>query len=803
MFQNYFKVAVRNMIRYRFYTLVNLIGLAVAIACVLFISLYVYDEMSYDRFHLQAGNLYRVGQAGEVKGREILTITTPAPLAETLQEEFTEITGATRLYRSMNTVFSYGDSSFLENRYYYAGPEFFRVFSYRLLEGDRDSALILPNSIVVSQSAARRYFGPEDPLGKVLHEADGTDYKVTGVMEDPPGNTHLHIDFLASESTFPLLGSNNWLSDNYYTYIRTREGTDRKELEKKIQVLLDKYFGPQMLRNLGMDSLNTSSTPVHFFLEPVRSIYLNSKAPLQIEPVGNISYIRFFSILAAFILILSFINFANLTTARSFTRAREIGMRKVMGSQRHQIIRQILTESVLLTLIAFVVGLTLVELLLPYFNRVSGKNLTMLAFENWELLPTVILLVVLMGVLAGSFAAISHTSFRIMDVLRGRIVGGPGHVWLRAGLVVFQFSIAIGLMISTIVIYKQINFIQHKDLGFKKENVLVVDRAYGLEEKMGLFVREIQRVPGVLSASLVSSVPGMDGWHSLYIRKGVDTVQEVYRFRSLSGDDRLFKTLGLEYLMKKPPDILPGSDTLPVVLNETAARSLGWKDPLGRIIYPLGIPRKYPMEITGIVKDFHFQSVREPIENLVILDHWFYLPYYVAIRLRPEGLQQALKGTARLWEKLSSGQPFSYFFLDTNFDRLHQAELRTSELFTIFSVLCIIIACVGLLGLASFLAEQRTWEMGIRKVAGAGVREVLLLFMRDFALWILLSNLIAWPVAYLAMHRWLENFAYHVSFPWWTLPACLGISFLAGMVTVAFQVVTASSRQVAETIHHE
>ncbi|HDR89724.1 MAG TPA: FtsX-like permease family protein [Bacteroidetes bacterium] len=804
MIGNYLKVAFRQMIRYRFHTLVNLTGLAVGIACVLFISLYVYDEMSYDRFFIKGENIYRVGQEGRIGEREILVVTTPSPLAQTLREEFPEILAATRLYRSINTVLSYGEKSFLENRYYYTDPDFFKVFSYRLLRGNPENILQDPHTMVISESAARKYFGNDDPVGKVLHEADGNDYTVTGVMEDAPGNTHLRIDFLASSSTFPLLENNNWLIDNFYTYIRARDGTEQKELERRIRLLLDRYFGYQLVKSMGLEnSGELTGTSVHFFLEPVRSIYLNSKAPMQIEPVGNISYIRFFSLLAAFILILAYVNFTSLSTARSFTRAREMMVRKVMGSQRRQIIWQIMTESVLLSLLAFFIALTLVELLLPIFNRLSGKSLTMLAFENWLLLPSAVTLTVLMGLFSGGISALTYSSPGILHVLRGKIRLRPRHMWLRTGLVIFQFSVAIGLVISTLVIYQQLQFIREKKLGFERENVLVVDRAYGLESKMEAFALELKKLPGISSSSLMSTLPGMDGWNTVIVRKHQAPSDQVIQARLLAGDNGMFETLGLKLIEGKPFASSSYSDTISVILNETAVNNLGLEYPVGEYLHPAGSWNKYTMKVTGAVTDFHFRPLNEPIGNLIITDRWMMTPRYVVARIDPQYKEFTLKEVADRWERMTAGQPFSYFFLDDSFREWHQSEIRMGELFTIFSVLSVIIACVGLLGMVSFLAGQRTREVGIRKAMGAGPGQIIRIFLREFLIWFLVAAVLAWPLAYLGMKNWLQNFPYRASFPWWTMGLAALITVVAALLTVGYQTWMASRRRITDTIRHE
>ncbi len=809
MFKSYYKIAGRNLSRYKGFSFINIAGLSIGMACSILIFLFVGDELSYDRFHEKATRIYRVGQKGNIGDRKFIGSTTQAPVARTLVEEFAEVETATRIQPGINTVITYEEKSFFETRYLYVDSSFFDVFTFPLVKGNPETALVKPYTMVLTESTARKYFGDEDPIGEVLHEADGNDFMVTGVAKDVPENSHFHFDVLASIKSLPDSEEENWLRDYLYTYIVLKEGYPPDKFEAKLPGFMERHVGPQIQEGLGITLADweASGNSMNYYLDPLTKIYLHSEATHQIEPIGDITYVYFFSIIAFFILLLACINFTNLTSAKSSMRAREVGMRKVMGSNRGKLIVQFLAESTFLTALAFLFSLVIVELMLPLFNNLSGKALSIHYLSNWYILPGFLVLIIGVGFLSGSYSAFTISSFQVLAVIRGEVNTGSKRAWFRSGLVIFQYAISIVIIICTIVVYQQLEFIRSKKLGFMKEHVLVIDRAYGLEdeEKVIVFKDEILKHHGALHGSVTSAIPGMSGWDGTVFQREDSPAEELFHFRLLRGDYETLNAFGYELLEGRFFSEEFKSDSMAFIINETAAKDLGFKDPIGKKILSIteGVNERTAHEIIGVVRDFHFNSLREPIENLVIYFPRNYFPMYMSFRIDSKQTKEILKHAEKTWKKMVPDQPFRYFFLEDNFNALHQTEQRTGKIFGVFSLLAIFIASLGLLGLASFMAEQRTKEIGIRKVLGASVPEIISLFSKEFILWGLMANLIAWPAAYFVMKIWLQNFAYRVSMPYWAFFATALIALFFAIITVSVQTIHAAMKNPVKAISYE
>lgn len=807
MFQNYFIIAARNLSRNRGLSYINIAGLAIGMACFILIFLFVGDELSYDRFHEKASRIYRIGLKGNIGDRKFIGSTSQAPLARTLLEEFPEVEASTRIQPGINTVITYEEKSFFETRYLYVDSSFFKVFSFPLVRGNPATALARPHTMVLTESTAEKYFGDEDPLGKILHEADGNDFMVTGVAMDVPKNSHFHFDVLASIKTLPDSEEENWLRDYIYTYIVLKEGYSPVQFEAKLPEFMKRHVGLQISEGLGItfDDWEASGNSMNFYLDPLITIYLHSEASHQIEPIGDITYVYFFSIIAFFILLLACINFTNLTSAKSAIRAREVGMRKVMGSSRGKLIIQFLAESTFMTVIALLFSLVIVELLLPLFSNLSGKELSIQYLSNWFVFPGFLLLIIGVGLLSGSYSAFSISSFKVLPVIRGEVTSGARRAWFRSGLVIFQYAISIAIIICTVVVYQQLQFIRNKKLGFRKEHVMVIDRAYGLDEKVTVFKEEILKHPGAFYGSITSAIPGMSGWDGAVFQREDSPSEELFHFRLLRGDYELLNTFGYELVQGRFfSEELP-SDSMAFIINETAARDLGLKDPIGKKIVEVteGLDDRMEHEVIGVVKDFHFNSLRDPIENLVIFIPRFNFPRYMSFRIDSRQSKELIKHAEKTWIKMVPDQPFHYFFLEENFNALHQTEQRTGRVFGVFSLLAIFIASLGMLGLASFMAEQRTKEIGIRKVLGASVYQIVQLFSKEFFLWGLIANLLAWPVAYWVMDSWLQNFAYRPTMPYWAFFVAASIALFFAILTISVQTIQAALKNPVRSISYE
>lgn len=808
MFRNYIKIALRNIFRYKGYSIINILGLATGMASVLLIILYIADEYSYDRFHQNAKNIYRVGSYGNIGDREFKGTTTPAPLAYALMNDYEEVIYATRILEGINTVITYKNESFFESKYLYADTNFFRVFSFPLIKGDPVTALKEPHSMVISESTAKRYFGNKDPLGEILHEADGNDYRITGVAKDPPHNSHFHFDFLASINTFNWTSNKNWLNDTYYTYFLLQKDFPAKKLEAKLGEFSAKYIGPQLKEQLGVNlkEWDDSENNYNFALEPLTHIYLRSNATPQIEPVSDIRNILFFTIITIFILILAIINFTSLTTARSITRAREMGMRKVMGSKRRQLILQLLTESVFVSFAAVILALVMVELFLPTYNHIVDKVLSVKYLKQWFIIPIILFTTIGIGLLAGLYSSISISSFKTSSIVHGRMNNGYKKHWYRNCLVVVQFFIAIVIIISTIVVYSQLNYISKKELGFKKENLLVIDRVYGIEEKgQEAFKEVLLKNPSILKASITSTIPGMEGWMGQVMKREDAPPEDLIHFRRLSGDKDFFETFGLEISQGQYFDERHCCDKYYVVINESAANSLNYENPIGQ---KLVVPGKFDgkivaFEIIGVVKDFHFSDMKEKIENLTMFYSQTFFPRYITLRIDGINRDETLQYVEKVWRNFAINQPFRYFFLGDKLDEMHLSDQKTAKVFTIFSVLALFIASLGLLSLASFTAEQRTREIGIRKALGSSAMEISIMFLSEFIKWVVVANILAWPVAYFFMTKWLDNFVYRQEFPFWTMISAFFVSLLIAFISVSYQTANAALMNPARSIRYE
>jgi putative ABC transport system permease protein len=741
-----------------------------------------------------------------MSNREINFSTSPAPLANALVDDFSEVQEATRFLRSRNVLVRYQDKHFNESLMLYTDSNFFDVFSIPLIKGDPKKVLSQPNSVVITKAAALKYFSEEDPIGKTLTMNNRVDFRVTGLAENVPNNTHFHTDFFASLVTIPDSRSPNWFSNPYHTYIVIREGNSADELRSKLPGIITKYIGPQTQKVMGitMEQFLASGNTFGYFLQPVKDIHLHSDLEYELEPNGNVTYIYIFSAIAFFILVIACINFMNLATARSANRAKEVGVRKVLGSTRSRLVQQFLLESLLLSFVSFFFAVVVVELMQPVFNALSGKQLNISLPGNWILLPGFMVVMLFVGALAGSFPAFFLSSFQPISVLRGKLIAGMKSSWLRNGLVVFQFTISIILLIGTFVIYHQLEYTRNKKLGFKKEQILVIERAHNLGQQKEAFRKELLKYPGVINVAYSNSIPGRHFGDYTHVAEG-GSVDEMVRMFLLYSDFNYLDTLQMEmvsgrYFSKDRP-----ADRNTVILNETAVQTLGLEDPVGkRLIRGSLAPGKSEIfTIIGVVKDFNFESLHRKIRPLAM----YLLPdeylRYISVRTRPENISQTLAFLENKLKAFVPGQPFEYFFLDDDFDRLYKAEKKIGQLFTAFSILAILVACLGLFGLASFTAEQRTKEIGIRKILGATVSNIFVLLTKEFSKWVLLANLIAWPIAYFAMHRWLQNFAYRISIEVWIFFLAAFLAFMIAVITVSYQAVRAALANPAESLRYE
>ncbi|MCH8960782.1 MAG: ABC transporter permease [Bacteroidetes bacterium] len=804
MLTNYLKIALRNLRKHKGYTFINITGLAVGLACCLLIVLFVRDELSYDRYHDNADRIYRITLDALLGEQEIHGPISPAPMAQALVNDFPEVVQATRLFTFTDeTLVRYQANRFVEERFFFGDSTFFEVFTFPLLQGDPKTALVEPNTVVLTESTARKYFGQENPIGQTLRVNEQTDYEVTGVMADVPTNSHFHFDFLGSLGTLDNSRNPIWVSNNFRTYFLLAEGHSPEALEAKFPAMVENYAGPQVEQILGItiDQFFASGGRFAFQLQALTDVHLHSQFDFEIEPNGDITYVYAFSVIAFLILLIACINFMNLATARSANRAKEVGVRKVLGSNRRQLTLQFLMESMLLSVIALGVALVLAAVLLPVFNNLSGKALQIDYLDGF-MLSGVIGLAVLVGLLAGSYPAFFLASFSIVNVLKGQGPVGMKSSGLRSGLVVFQFVISIALMIGTAMVYRQVDFIQNKRLGFEKEHVIVLERFNALGPQQQAFKQQIQQHPNVVAVAAANTLPGRSFGDTSFIPEGAPP-EDIRNIHLLYTDFDLLETLNLELVDGRFFSRDFATDSTAIVLNEAAVKELGWTEAVGkRLVSPSfsGGESQF-ITVVGVVKDFHFESLRQAIGPLGLFIGRNL--NYLTVRIQPGDVSGTLAAFEAQWKTFAPEQPFTYSFLDRDVDALYQADQRTGSLFGTFALLAIMIACLGLFGLAAFTAEQRTKEIGVRKVLGASVGGIVLLLSKEFTKLVALAFVVAAPLAYFATNRWLQDFAFQADFSWWIFVLAGLAALTIAWLTVSYQSIRAALTNPVEALRYE
>ncbi|MFC2164108.1 ABC transporter permease [Acidobacteriota bacterium] len=807
MIKNYIKTALRNLFKHKGYSLINIAGLAIGMASCLLILFYVQHELSYDNFNEKTDQIYRVAGSYRYGGRDFELAVSPGPMAEVMVKDYPEVIDAVRFFGYGNFIVQHKDNSFKEKRVFYTDPSFFNIFSVPLLEGNPETALASPNMLVLSQNTAKKYFGEEDPIGKTLKINNDQDYEVTGVFQEIPDNSHFHFDMLISLSSHPVGKDKLWINQNLQTYILLHEKADPKGLEAKFPDLIMKYMAPQFEAFMGasMDKLvEDGELRAEMYLQPLRDIHLHSDLLGEMEPTSDVKYVYIFSAIALFILIIASINFMNLSTARSAGRAREVGIRKVLGSYRRQLIGQFLTESMVLSFVSMAIAVLLVWLALPLFNSLSGKAFSLSNIGQGPTLLALVLVTSLTGFFAGSYPAFFISAFRPANVLKGQMRSGEKAKFIRRGLVVFQFMASIILIIGTFIVYNQLNYIQNKKLGFNKEQVLVLENTYLLEKQIETFKNEILSYPQITNATISGFLPVPSDFNQMAVFPEGDTESEKSTSMQIWGVDHDYiETLGMNILEGRDFSREFSTDKSAVVINQEVARHFGWEKPLGKRLATVMNARGDTSLFTviGVVEDFHFQSLRNNIGPLIML--LFPSTSRISFRMNTEDFSGTISLIQKKWREFLPNQPFEYSFLDEAFDSMYRAEKRIGEIFGIFAILAVLIGCLGLFGLAAFMAEQRTKEIGIRKVLGATASKIIRLLVKEFVILIALANAIAWPVAYLVMKGWLKDFAYQTPVQVWLFLLTGVLTLLIALITVSYQAVKAALANPVDSIKFE
>lgn len=806
MLKNYLTIAWRNLLGNRGYALVNLIGLAVGIACFSLIMLYVQDELSFDSFHSKGDRIYRMALERIYPGRSRHYAIIPHSYAEAVQQEFAEVESTCRFISGgPDGVFlKYGEHVYQEQHILWTDSTFFDLFDIPLLLGGAN-ALREPHSIVLTQSMAHKYFGTEtDPIGQVIDVLQNdNDLRVTGVCADVPQNSHLRFDALISSNGLDFLDQPNFIGFSAHTYLLLKPGSKPEALEVKFPDLVTKYASGQVVRNFGVnyEEYLRQGNGYRYFLQPLPGIYLESNLESEIRPPGSRQRVHFFLAIAMLIIAIACINFMNLATARSAMRAREVGIRKTMGSARGQIALQFLSEALTITAVAALIAWMIDRLTLDAFNHLTGKAFTAAHLLSPGFILLLLLATVITGLLSGSYPAVALSGFKPLDVVRGRFASSRKGAWLRNGLVVFQFGISVFLIISTIFVYRQLAFTQRKDLGFDKESLINIRSGFGLTaEQTRTFKERIRTITGVAAVAGCNTQPGGEFFGVSFRPQGQN--------ESITGSGLIVDE---DYIGCMRMEVVQGrafsrefTDSLSVIINESALRELAITDPIGKTLYSYnqfvnpGRDTVAAYTIVGVVSDFHFQSLHHIISPLFLMHNQRSftagVDNLIAVRFEPGDIQRPLRQIEALWTPLQPDKPFRYTFLDRDWANLYEREMTTRRVYGFFSLLAIFIACLGLLALAAFTTEQRTKEIGIRKVLGASVGGIVALLSKDFLKLVLLSLILATPVAWYLINQWLQGFAYRIALDWW-------VFVLSGVLalSIAFFTVSAQSIKAALT----
>ena len=805
MFKSYLKITFRNIRKQRGNSFINIAGLALGIACCILIMQYVFFELSYDKFHNNTDNIYRIAVKGKFAGIDFHIASASALMGPAFVEEFPEVLNSGRFKVMGRQMLYYKSKSFYEEDYLFADNSIFDIFSIEFISGDPESALITPYSLVLTEETAFKYFGAEDPIGKVIKRNDTFDCFVTGIVKKLPANSHFTFDALESVETLKKYDENQEYGDSFrsrlttahHTYLLLSEDTNIKELEDKMSKFCNTKYGI---------ALTYVNGEMNLYLQQLKDIHLHSNLTNELGINSSAEYVYIFTVIAIFILIIACINFMNLSTARSSIRAREVGMRKVLGALRGHLVKQFFSESFIFSILSFVLALFIVYFAMPFFNNLAGREISVNYLEQPWLLIILFSLVIFVGIVSGSYPSVVLSSFLPVNVLKGTITKGTKGSIFRNTLVIFQFTISIILIIGTIVIYNQINFLKNKELGFDKEQLLVLTlNDKKIQDRAETLKNEMLSLPGVLSASLSSQVPGKNLNMNGMLPEGSET-RQLFIMETINVDADFFKTFGLELILGREfTGEMETGNNRSTIINETAVKKLGLDDPIGKIInFPLSgnIQEWLRYTVIGVVKDFHTNTAAKKIEPLYLSNVKDFV-FCLTMRLNSNNISNTVGQIRKKWKSFDPNRPFEYRFVDEEFNKNYDAQEDLSNVIRTFAALAIFIGCLGLFGLASFTVERRTKEVGIRKALGASSSGILIMLSRDFLKWIVISNLIAWPAAYLMMNRWLEDFAYRINIGIFTLILSGILAFTVAVGTVSYQALKAAKSNPVDALRYE
>lgn len=791
MIKNLIKTAIRNILKDFGYSSLNIIGLTIGITSALFLIIYVFDEISYDRYHEKADRIYRVSSHISETDDEFTWIVAQIPFGPQVVKDYPEVQASVRFIDFARAPFKYNDREFYEENFFYVDSAVFDVFTYRFIQGDPKKALMEPNTMVLTKTIANKYFGNEDPIGKTLTSGEEA-YRITGVIEDVPKNSHFRFDALASRKSLPSDFVGSWGNFGVLTYLLFPQDFDVKAFEVKMQEMYKKYMAEIFERR---------NIKIEYKLDPITWIHLNSTNAGETEPTGSMTYVYIFSIVALFLILIAAMNYMNLATARSTRRAREVGLRKVVGSNRSRLILQFLSESTILTIISLVLSILAVILLLPKFNTLAGKTFELNIIQSPVVIISAITIILVVGVIGGSYPAFYLSRFLPTAVLKGEITKGSSGNMFRKILVVFQFLISVSMIICTLIVYKQLSYLKTKDLGYDQKNVLSISLTNrSMVRNFPAFKQKVSENPNVINVTSTNTPVGAGSGKVLFsIETDEGVVERGINFAVVDHD--FIETLGIKMVSGRDfQSDLPGDTINGVIVNQTLSKRMKWSDPLNKRV-ELGDGSFIKAKVIGVMQDYHQTGMYNEIESLMLI----YRPSsrIIYIKLADNEIQESIKFIEKTWKELYPEQPFEYKFLSDTFNNQFEADEKRGFIFTLFTILAILIACLGLFGLASYMVEQRTKEIGIRKVMGATEAVIIKLISREFLILVAISIVIAIPVSFYIMSNWLENYVYRTNLSVSVFLLAAFISIMITFLTISYKAWKASLLNPAESLRTE
>jgi len=806
MFSNWVVIAIRNFIKYRIFSIINILGLAFGIAISILIYILVKQELNYDRYHKFHERIYRINLSAEAFDHHYEYAVTPYNLSTTIKQEIPQVEESVRILKGSHKRVSYNDIHHSATRFYYSDPSIFRIFNIPIIRGDPETLLTEEFTVVITEETSEKYFGRENPLGKILYLDNGWKFRVTGVCKNIPVNTHFHFDFMASLRGITTdKDADDWSNWQCATYVLLKEGSKPSQLKKGLAAISDENIKPVINDFFTSAGISSSGNDFfEFYLQPLTDIHFATDITGQFEAGRQRGYLYIFALLAGIILFIACVNYMNLSTARLSTRAREVALRKVVGATRGQMVLQFFSESIFFSLLATFIALVIIELILKPFNILSGFNLEHEIFNWWFLLPVLLAGAITVGIFSGSYPALYLSGFRVVNIMKGKNYSGSGSTRFRGMLVLSQFTLSIALVISSLIIFNQVKYLQEKNLGFNKSNVVVIQRAYALLKDKEKFKELLTENPGVINASVSYTLPGEDQ-EQIPFWNGEGEEKQVKYLTYMRADDDFVETMQMHLLEGTDFNEDNQSKEHLIVINESAAEELNLKHPVGTALNPVGAwDKEARYTIIGVVQDYHFESLHKEIKPmaLMLIDPDTHVQN-LAVRLSGKDIPGTMDYIEKVWKKITRNEPFDYYFLDKDLDMMYKEEERTAGVFAVFSILAIFIASLGLFGLAAHTAELRTREIGIRKAMGASIQKIIVMLLSNFTRWVFWSILIAFPLSYFLMKIWLGRFAYHINIELWYFFLAAVLAIIVAFITVSFQSFKSAKASPVQALQYE